>query len=403
MRLLILSMFLFLIHCSPVNAQITFRDSIYHQGQFRKYVVHLPGSYNPSRQHELVFILHGGTGSANGMLLFTGFNRVSDTANFIAVYPEGVYTGPNALGKPGHHWADGRKTTLPEKAGVDDISFISNLIDSLDAQFSIDLNKVFATGISNGGYMSQRLACELSDRIAAVATVAATFPDSLIQYCNSTEPISILIMNGTADAFVPTYTGGMATGTGGYVISTDEMIDIWLNNNRCRQTLDSLELPDLSPGDNSTVTRFSYTDCLGGCKIIHYKIYGGGHTWPGEVFHVPLTGVTNEDINANDIIWRFFKSHSKKKTSTKHHSSTKAFTVYPNPFSHEITIKLPHHGELLNIELYDASGLRIQSKNFSVAQKRKGKILLSDFKAGLYLIRIVTRDKIVTRKLIKQN
>jgi polyhydroxybutyrate depolymerase len=183
-------------------------DSIFHDDRYRSYIAHIHPEYDASNQYELVFVLHGGTGNSTFMILNTSFNAVNDTANFIAVYPQRIYTGPN-IGGDGHHWVDGRLTTIPDSLGIDDVGFISSLIDKLSIEYSINLTRVYATGISNGGYMAQRLACELSEKITAVATVAATFPDSLKQYCLNPDPVSILVMNGTNDFFVPTYTAGM--------------------------------------------------------------------------------------------------------------------------------------------------------------------------------------------------
>lgn len=188
-------------------SQSTVFDSIEHNQRQRQYIIHIPTNYNPSQAHDLVFVLHGGTGSAIFMMNYTGFNSLSNLENFIVVYPQGIFTGTNLGGTAGHHWADGRTTTAPDTQGVDDVGFISHLIDTISNQYNINPNNVFAAGISNGGYMTQRLACQLSDKISAVATVAATFPDSLLQYCNNPQPTSILITHANSKAICANWTG----------------------------------------------------------------------------------------------------------------------------------------------------------------------------------------------------
>lgn len=396
-----LTTFFFFLSLTVIG-QTTIQDSILHDGIYRQHILRIPSSYNPDTSHELVFVLHGGTGSANGMMLFTGFNQVSDTANFIVVYPQGIFTGLNLSGNPGHHWADGRMTTIPDVQGVDDVGYISKLIDSISAEYTINSNKVYAAGISNGGFMAQRLACELSDKIAAVATVAATFPDSLIQNCNKTDPISILIMNGTDDTFIPTYTGGMVgSAAGGSVISTDHMIDIWLNNNNCNMASEVVELPNLSTTDQSTVTKYIYDDCLGLNCLVHFKIFGGGHTWPGEIFHVIFTGATNEDINASREIWNFFDSKSKDISSnTIELMNEFSISTFPNPFRDNLAIKLPNENKIHSVEILDLHGKIIWRKSkINQNEKNIKTNLQSNLNSGVYLLNCYSEDRALLRTL----
>ncbi len=386
---------------SPVHAQSTALDSILHDGIYRQYRIHTPPNFDASKTYELMFVLHGGTGSAMGMMQFTGFNTLSDQEDFIVVYPQGIFTGNNVVGAPGHHWADGRKTTIPDMMGIDDVGFISSLIDSLSAQLPIDLSKVYAAGISNGGYMVQRLACQLSDKLAAVATVAATFPDSLVQACSAPLPISILIINGTADNFVPTTTGGMATGAGGYVLSTDEMITLWRNNNNCSDNVSELSFPDLDSGDGSTVTQFTYDDCQGAAVIRYFKIDGGGHTWPGEVFHVPFTGNTNEDINANEEIWKFFTA-DPMITSLNRPMTRAKVSVYPNPMENTLKFSWSNGFQVHKFELLDIHG---KSKTHLIMKTKRASNFqwkLPALKDGIYLLKMYSDNGIFVKRLIKK-
>jgi len=379
--------------------QTTYLDSIQHDQLQRKYILHIPTNYNSASPHDLVFVLHGGTGSANGMMNFTGFNDLSDLENFIVVYPQGIFTGNSIFGSVGHHWADGRTTTIPDTLGVDDVGFISNLIDTISGQFNIDQGNIFATGISNGGYMAQRLACQLSNKISAVATVAATFPDSLVQFCINPQPVSVLIINGTNDNFVPTNTGGMATGTGGYVSSTIDMVNIWLDNNGCTQAIDSSQIPNISTTDQSTVTKYTYNDCVDSTSIVYFKIWGGGHTWPGEVFHVPLTGITNEDINANNEIWNFFKT-TAVTTSNSETIEASDIKIYPNPFTDVVTIESAEGLRVKKIEVFD---MHLKKVDFKIHNDQLANGILSirgSFNTGIYIMNISTNSGSFTRKII---
>ncbi|MEM6264467.1 MAG: T9SS type A sorting domain-containing protein [Bacteroidota bacterium] len=397
-----LALLLILLINLPLAGQTTFRDSILHDGIYRQYLARIPATYTSNQPHELVFVLHGGGGSANLMFAMTRFDQVADTAGFILVFPQGVFTGVDGRGRAGHHWADGRTTTLPDVNGIDDVGFISNLMDTLSAAYNIDPNRVYAAGASNGGYMTQLLACELSDRLAAVATVAATFPDSLLPNCTNVTPTSILIMNGTQDQLVPTYTGGMASGTGGWVLSTDEMINIWRNNNGCDTVFHTFEIRDTFTLDNSTVTKYVYPNCQNSTEIVHYKIFGGGHAWPGQQFGGTFTGNSNKDINANLEIWHFFNAHTKSvTTSTAEIGIKESLNVYPNPFEREIHVAGIDHQSIHHIEIIDLFGKTVwQAKDFS--HQAQSITLQSDFlKTGIYFLKIQTRGETILKKIVK--
>ncbi len=217
----LLSLFFLTINVIVMYGQSILKDSIFYDDGYREHIIHLPESFDVSKSYPLVFILHGGRGNAEFTMNYKLFNETSNTNEFIAVYPNGSSTRTSINGWISRHWADGRTTLIPDEMGFNDVQYIDNLIDTIQNVYSIDLRKVYASGISNGGFMFQRLACELSNRIAAVATVAANFPDSLVSKCNPT-PTSIMFVNGTSDSFVPTFTGGMLPfGAGGWVRSTD--------------------------------------------------------------------------------------------------------------------------------------------------------------------------------------
>jgi polyhydroxybutyrate depolymerase len=277
-----------------------------YDGFEREYLFHTPSSIlSGSDAKPLLFVLHGGSGTHRGMIRLTKgrFNQLADRDGFFVVYPQGI----------GKAWNDGRKDPISEahQRGIDDIGFFLALIKYLVSNHPIDPDRIFATGISNGGLMSFRLACGLGDRIRAIAPVTASIPSAIVSLCRSKSMVSLAVFNGTEDPLVP-YNGGQIKVFGqqrGEVLSTDETIRIWLSKNRCTPEPGVTVLPDLTK-DGTRVTKTEYRPCDGGSKVVLYRIDGGGHTWPGGRRYLPalLIGRTSRDISACDEIWRFFKS-----------------------------------------------------------------------------------------------
>ena len=168
----------------------------------RNYVLHVPEGL-PHKPVPLVLVFHGGGGHASNMPRFTGFDSTADAGNFVVAYPESFNT----------HWNDTRGLSP-----ADDVAFIRALIAHLESTLNIDPQRIYATGISNGGFFAQRLACDLADRIAAVASVAATMPDTLVPVCKPSRPISVLFIQGTKDPLVH-IEGGAVAGTHGRNVS----------------------------------------------------------------------------------------------------------------------------------------------------------------------------------------
>jgi polyhydroxybutyrate depolymerase len=274
-----------------------------HGGRTRECLVHVPAG-SPPGLRPLLIVLHGYGGTARGMIKLTGnrFNELADAEGFYAVYPSGL----------GKSWHDLRDDTsmYAARMGIDDTGFIAALIDSLAADYPIDRGRVFATGMSNGGCMCYRLACELSGKIRAIAAVAATNPTSLKGRCRPVRNVSVMIINGTDDPIVP-YNGGAVVLLGrsrGVVLSTDDTVSEWAGINACAAKRAERDLPDRDPGDRTRVKAFSCNSCAGGTRVVLYRVEGGGHAWPGGLHYLPAAfiGRTSRDINACDEIWNFF-------------------------------------------------------------------------------------------------
>jgi len=306
-----------LIVFSPVGnpqdsiAKDTLNSSISLGGLERTYLLYIPSSYEPTKPIPVVFLFHGGGGTGQGMerLTLGGLNRIADREGFIIVYPDGIEK----------HWNDGRglQAYRAHRENIDDVGFISALIEHLIRTLNIDSNRIYAAGISNGGQFSQRLACELSDRIAAIGVVAIQLPEHLPSSCAPKRPVSVLMMPGTEDPLVPWEGGEIGFKRGrkfGRVLSVSESIRFWTMKNKCPSSPMITYEPDRDPKDGTRVRRESYGPCSQETETLLYAIEGGGHTWPGGDQYLPawMIGRTSRDIDAHEVIWEFFKRHTRR-------------------------------------------------------------------------------------------
>lgn len=277
--------------------------SLVHDGLTRTCKIHVPASYDGRTHVPLLLVFHGhwGTGESMRKLTLNGFDQLSDIDCFIAVYPDGIKKS----------WNDGGGVSPASKKNIDDVGFIKALIENLARHFNIDPNRVYATGISNGAYFSYRLGCELSDIIVAIAPVAGTMPEIISSRCNPVHPLAVIISHGTKDPYA-VYEGGK-TAEGRIVLSAEDTARYWARKNSCDLIPVIKNISD-SFGDGTTVTQTWYRNCRENADVMLYTIHGGGHTWPGGWQYLPkiLVGKTTKNIDANKIIWQFFKTHSRK-------------------------------------------------------------------------------------------
>ena len=262
-------------------SQQTITDSLIHNNIYRSYILYVPASYNPNNSVPLVLNLHGRTGTSWGQMWYGDFRSIADTANFIIVHPQGLLDNTGVT-----HWNYGQTT-------VDDIGFLNLLYTHLLANYNIDINKVYSAGMSNGGAMSYRLACDMSDKIAAIASVTGAMTTYQHLSCSPAHPTPVLEIHGTNDLIVPF--SSMIPG-----------LDYWRNYNNCNVLADTVIIPDIVSTDFSTVEHIVYNNGDNGVTTELFKVINGEHSWPGSAF---ASGVTNYDINASIEIWKFFSRY----------------------------------------------------------------------------------------------
>jgi len=282
-----------------------YKESITVDGRVRTYLLHIPANYEPSKLYSLVAVFHGGGGSGEKIASQTGFAAKADKEGFITAFPDGI----------AHNWNDGRDTTDAFKQGVDDVKFVRMLIENIKGKLPIDSNKIYATGVSNGGIFSHRLGCEMSDVFAAVGPVVGPIATNLVPWCNPAEPVSVVGIQGTADPGIPIQGGEQGgfggLGDGGFVESADATMRLWAQKNGCGEKPQVTDMPP-KVNDGTRVKRYAYDTCRSGAAVYYYIVEGMGHGWPPKRPQAPrLAGPTSQNINATDVIWEFFKAHSK--------------------------------------------------------------------------------------------
>lgn len=248
----------------------------------RAYRVHVPAGYVPDRAAALVLAFHGYGGTSAGMEELTGFSVLADQEGFIAVYPQGV---SDYEGHP--FWASVGRGDY----GVDDVRFVGDLLDALARDFCIDRARIYATGFSNGGAMTGRLACRLDDRIAAFAPVSGNFfePD---EGCHPHRPVPILEIHGTGDRVVTYYGIPESVSPRWPLPSIPQWLRAWAARDSCA--------PEPTPFlSDDTVTGMAWPHCARSGTVIHYRMEGGGHDWPAQI-----AGRTTAAL-----LWDFFQSH----------------------------------------------------------------------------------------------
>lgn len=275
----------------------TSSETLTFDGETRAYRVHVPPDSDSSAARPLVLMLHGGGGSAVQFQEFSSrMDEVADREGFITVYPDG--TGQLRT------WNAGACCGAAARDDIDDVGFIRALLDHLGERLCIDTQRVYASGMSNGGMMSHRLGCELSERIAAIAPVAGT---NGAPSCTPSRAVPVMHVHGTEDGHVP-WDGGAGCGLANVEFpSVPATIDGWSELNQCATDTRAY----FEEGNGSCVAQ---QGCKDGADVVLCSIDGGGHSWPGgepsaDVVDCPADGPQSTTFHASEAIWAFFKTH----------------------------------------------------------------------------------------------
>jgi len=365
MKNLLISTFALLLPFIALSQQ-TINGSITHDGIQRDYILYVPANYNGSTAVPLVFNFHGYTSNANEQMWYGDFRAIADTAGFLIVHPMGTLDGQ---GTTHFNVGWGGSTT-------DDIGFSGALLDSIAIDYNINSDRVYSTGMSNGGFMSYYLACQLSDKIAAIASVTGSMSPLQYNGCNPQHPTPVLEIHGTSDGTVP-YNGATWTKP------ISDVVQYWVDFNNTNTTPTTINIPDINSTDGSTVEHFIYNGGDNDVTVEHFKITGGAHTWPGTAFG---SAGTNYDIDASVEIWKFFMRFDINgliggPTSITEVNSADV-SVYPNPTLDKVNIQFDGVEEL-SYELYSPLGILIKS---GIVNESHQEIDLTNISANIYFL-----------------
>ena len=374
MKINVLILLAFLSITSGVWAQTTVNGSFVHDGITRTYSFYVPASYVPGNAVPMVIGLHGTSSSGSNFAQYRDFRPIADTANFIVVHPD----GSTFIGISFWNYGD----EIP--SSVDDIGFIEALIDTISAQYTINQNRIYCTGMSNGSFLSYTLACQ-SDRFAAIAGVTGSMSTSTYNTCNPANPIPTMHIHGTEDGINP-YTGNST------MIAIEEVSLFWATQNNCNTTPIITAVPDIDTGDGATAERYLYENGTNGHTVELFKVTGGEHTWPGSPMP-SSTDVICMDFDARIEIWRFFSQYELSSTNSIVENNAVDLIIYPNPAQDHLFIQTDN--VISNITITDMQG-RVVSQHSNESNQE---IDIQHLKPGNYLIEISGNNMQVVKKL----
>lgn len=274
--------------------------SLVSSGVQRRYLYYVPDNYNPQKPTPLVLSIHGFSSWPRNQMDITQWNTLADQYGFIVVYPSGT-------GFPKRWRLPQSSSNMPQT--YDDVKFLSQLIDRMQQEYNIDPQRIYVNGLSNGGGMSVALGCELSDRIAAVGSVAGAYFYPL-EACRPIRPVPMIAFHGTADPIVP-FNGGSFQNLGASLPDVADWIKQRAELNGCAS------VPRVIL-DQDTVSSIEYFQCNENASVIFYTIYGGGHTWPGgNPLPSWIAGYTSSAVSATELMWKFYENHPLAGSKTQ--------------------------------------------------------------------------------------
>ncbi len=274
-------------------------------GRVRSYHLYVPSGLG-DEPVPLLVALHGGLGSGPQFEQDSGFDRLAEANGFVVVYPDGI---PIVEGRDNRVWNGGGccGPAVENRQDVDDVAFISSVIDEVEAAYPVDGSRVYVTGHSNGGIMAYRLACELSGRVVAVAFQAGSLE---VEPCRPERPVSLLSLHGLADTNIP-IDGGRGSGVANYSFNSPrESVETLAELDGCRSRL------PLADPTNPDISGFRWTDCDEGTAVEMILVAGANHAWmghPGNRFTTRLIGEPYPDLDASLVIWSFLSRRSRPR------------------------------------------------------------------------------------------
>jgi poly(3-hydroxybutyrate) depolymerase len=325
----------------------------------RSFLLRLPKGYNAQQHYPVVILLHGMNQEPDDIERLTGFDQIADKDGIIAVYPfalhgrwnvgvrpkqheeqqpypgrhrryggggypgggggypggggGGGYPGGGGGGYPGGGQQQPQTRHEESQPEVDDIGFFNQMIDQLTAKFSADPSRVYMAGLSEGGFMAMHIGCAVSDKVAAIATVGATMPKTMV--CLPSRTVSLMMITGTSDPVVP-HGGGTEKNLNLATLSADDSAKAWAKINHCSDKPSHSKLP--AHGKGSMETKIdTYEGCGQSAQVVLYSVKGAGNTWPGGEQYEPenAIGKTSNDFSANEVIWNFLVTKKMESKS----------------------------------------------------------------------------------------
>jgi polyhydroxybutyrate depolymerase len=332
--------------------------------------LHVPSDYDEQSEFPLVVLLHGLGGTGSGILQASGLiAEASDPSHpFFILSPTATVQDLFSATE----WNEG----VNPLHTVDDVSYISALIDSVMINYNINPERIYCTGFSDGGFMTNRLACELNDRIAAFASVGGTRATAID--CNPDRGIPVFHIHGNADPVVG-YDGNNLFGSpflASLFISVDELINDWTNDNTC-----IADIAAISIGNNTEA--YYYAACDDASEVWLYKVNGGDHEWD-----------ISSDFNTAEVIWEFFDQFSLS-VGVEETANTYEISMYPNPASESVQINNP--SSRFNYLLFDVAGRVVKS---GVLKPGTTSLNVSNLNPGMYFMHLVNDQNVeITKKL----